>query len=506
MSWTIAGVFTLLALTAWSAAAAPHAHRVERGRAHDELDGVVRELRRGTMQQSDGRHLVVLRALRDLRDPALRPLFTHLTGHQNELIRINGILGLAELSPERRVDPRLIARIESDRGRYLAIRHALDLDLLGVEQMEQMLAWNDLQDASRLLLLAELSRRGVAPNRAMLAPLAAKEDLSIAGLASSLLAQAGEPGGFEAFRSKLEALSDSRRLQVQIWHCEDIARYRLTHLLQWIDELLSRPDVDPALAFAGAAATMELDIERGLVLLPRALGAEPGLAQRVRYGRLLLEFADRHEIPAAAYERIRSDEALPARIADLGAALAANRPSLAAMRELIALDHWASSSRTLELARVKLDVEDQARLYEFIIKRVDQPGPRRDERAELAIRATSELFRIKPEAVAALLREAPDDGPKQETILIGLLALDLPAAGELGRIADRRGFSRADSLALLLTARHAARLEAADLDALRLIAEGGGRLSPAHQAQAAWFYARFLNRAEQAVSRVLADS
>lgn len=471
----------------------------------DELDRVVAELEKATVQQADGRHLVMLRALRDLRDPLLRPLFTHLTGNGNPVIQINGILGLAELSDPPQVDPFLISRLGDERARYLAIRHSIESDLLSAEQMQAMLAWNDLQDAPRVLLLAELSKRGVQPDVAALETLATNNDLSISGLASALLVQIGRTQAFEAYRSRIAALSDSKQLQVKIWACEDLARYNLTKLVDWIDELLRADPVDSSLAIAGTGAALHLDPTRGLAIWERMLGPEPTLTARVRYGRLLLEFVDRTPIPPRYFERVRSDDALPRSLAELGIAIHSGNNRLAAMIELINLDHWPSASRTLELAAT-LPERERVQLYEHVIRRSDEPGPRRDERIELAIRAVGPLMKIDPEALRRLLADAPDDELRQEAMLLGMLASDAPVAGSIARTVPRRGFSRADALALLLIARHEPTLSAADLEGLRLIGEGGGRLSPAHQAQAAWLYTRHLKRSEQAVARILADS
>ncbi len=471
----------------------------------DELDRVVAELERATVQQPDGRHLVMLRALRELRDPHLRPLFNHLAGNGNPVIQINGILGLAELSDPPQVDPFLISRLGDERARYLAIRHSIESELLSAEQMQSMIAWNDLQDAPRVLLMAELMKRGITPDVDVLEKLAAHDDLSISGLAAAMLMQLERPQAFEAYRSRLAALSDTRRLQVRMWACEDLARYNLTRLVGWIESILTEESIDASLALAGTGAALYLDPQRGLAVWERMLGPEPTLTARVRYGRLLLEFADRHPIPPRYFERVRSDDSLPRQIAELGIALHSRVNRLAAMMELIDLDHWPTASRTLELASL-LPEPERVRLYEHVITRCDLEGPRRDERIELAIRAVAQLIRLDPDAVRRQLAGAADDGLRQEAILLGLLGVETPAAGDAVRDVPRRGLSRADALTLLLLARHQSTLSAEDIAALRLIGEGGGRLSPGHQAQAAWLYARHLKRSEQAVARVLADS
>jgi hypothetical protein len=94
----------------------------------------------------------------------------------------------------------------------------------------------------------------------------------------------------------------------------------------------------------------------------------------------------------------------------------------------------------------------------------------------------------------------------QESILLGLLESRSPAAGTAARRVPRTGFSRADSLAMILIAKHAGQLTPVELEQLGVIAAGGGRISEVLRAQAAWLYLRHASRTEQALADVFAPS
>ena len=87
---------------------------------------------------------------------------------------------------------------------------------------------------------------------------------------------------------------------------------------------------------------------------------------------------------------------------------------------------------------------------------------------------------------------------------MGLLESPSPAAGDAARLVKRIGFGRADSLAMILIAKHTPRLTADELHELAVIASGGGRVSDMLQMQAAWLYLKHTSTIERALVETFA--
>ncbi len=120
--------------------------------------------------------------------------------------------------------------------------------------------------------------------------------------------------------------------------------------------------------------------------------------------------------------------------------------------------------------------------------------------------ATSRLFEIDPETVTQLLAQVPDDSLTQQAMLLGLLESRSAAAGDAARGVKRIGFSQADSVALILIAKHAQPPSPEELQQLGVIASGGGRVSEGLRAQAAWLYLKHTSKIEQALAETFADA
>ena len=152
-----------------------------------------------------------------------------------------------------------------------------------------------------------------------------------------------------------------------------------------------------------------------------------------------------------------------------------------------------------------LDDAQAARLYTHVIDTIESGDPRSAQtRTEVAFIAASRLFDIDKQAIIDRLDRAADNSLLQEAILLGLLDARSPEAGAAAENVDYSGFSRADSLAIILIAKHAQELTPTQLRQLGSIAAGGGQVSEMVRAQAAWLYLRHADRVEQALVEVFA--
>jgi hypothetical protein len=466
------------------------------------VESSIRQLRRVVVPRRDGSHIVLLSSLRQLRDPSLRSFFYQLSQYGIPMVRIHAILGLAEIE-EGQIDPWLISQLDSPEARYIAISNALERELIDTEHIGKLLEWDDLEAKSRALLLAELVAKGEPTDREALARLAEHPSVDVSALVALALAQLGDVGPMSGYRERLDAMPPAERtrhLQIML---RAIADYRYTGLADWVTDLVSSPETAPETAAEGVATLLVLDPERGVTLWMRVLGASPSYGKQVRFALMLL--AAGPDVPATAYDRLPEGDDLLDAMAAAGRAIASGQDAADALIALLNLGHLKSTRWAMDAAQ-DLPDDQAARIYSHLIDRADGDARGRDERAELAMIATARLFEIDPAAVAERLERIEDDSLTQQAMLMGLLESRSPAAGEAARRVKRIGFSHADSVALILIAKHADPPSAEELEQLGVIASGGGRVSDGLRAQAAWLYLKHTSKIEQALAETFADA
>jgi hypothetical protein len=467
------------------------------------IEASIRQLRRVVVPRRDGSHLLLLTSLRQLRDPTLRTFFYQLSQYGSPLVRIHAILGLAEIEEAGQIDTWLVSQLESPEARYAAISNALEQGLIDTEHMGKLLEWDDLESKARGLLLAELVARGRPADREALARLAEHPTLNVAGLSACVLAQLGEPAALSGYRARVDALPAGERVRHLRVIFGAIAEYKLDAVIDWVVDTVVAPDTDSEIVAEGVAAVLTLDPQRGVDLWTRDLGTSPRYGKCVRFALMLLETGP--TVPASAYDRLPGDDVLIDTMARAGKAISSGQDAAGDLIALLDLGHLKTTRWVMDAAR-DLPQEQAARIYLHLLDGVDGDARGRDDRAELAMTATARLFEIDPETVTQRLAQVPDDSLTQQAMLLGLLESRSPTAGEAARRVKRIGFSKADSVALILIAKHAQPPSAQELQQLGVIASGGGRVSDGLRAQAAWLYLKHTSKIEEALAETFADA
>ena len=465
------------------------------------MEASLRHLRQTVAPQRNGADLVALFSLRQLRDESLRPFFYQLAQRGEPLVRVHAILGLGEIDETGHVDPWLITQLESPAGRYSAIANALEMELLDTKRINQMLANEELEARPRVTLLADLISKGETVDHQAVARLAASTNRSVAGLAACLLAQIGDNSALSSYQEQLQALPQRDRNRHLVDLLQAIGNYRLTAALDLAENVLAAPGANDEVVRAGLATMLVLDPHRGVTLLNRYLTDDTSYSRYVRYALLLLEAGS--EVPASAYDSLPTGDELLDRMARAGRALSSGADASRPLIDLLSLGH-DRASRWAVVAAGQLDTAQATLVYEYLISAVDGDRRGRDERAELAMIATARLFEINPQAAIDKLVEAEDDSLTQEAILLGLFDSRARSAGEAARLVKRIGYGRADSMTLILIAKHADRLSKSELRDLGVIASGG-RVSAVLQAQAGWLYLKHAGQLEQTLAMIFAD-
>lgn len=465
----------------------------------DSADAAIRQLRKAILRQRDGSHLPRLASLRQLGDPTLRPIFEHLARSPEWQVQVHAILGMAEITVPKRIAPDRLLQL-GPLPQETIIANAIDMQLIANEQYAILLGDGRLGEMSRLLILAELMLLNEPVALDLLRQSATSTDLRISALGSSLLARHGDPSALRAFANQLTGLASEIRNQNLILILEMLRQYKARAATNWIIELITQEDVHTEVAYRGTLSLLELDSRAGLMIWNDLLGTEPTHRQLVRFGLLLL--ASKADIPASTYDKLQSDEELIKAMVQLGKATARKENQSEAFIDLLELEHRKSTAWAI-LALEELEPEQSSVVYLHLIDRLNDDTRERPQRIALAIRAVSSLMEIKPQLVLDRLARAKDNGIMQQALLLGLLGTDNPAAGQAAAALTRIGFDRADSLALILMAKHIQILETKDRDVLGMIASGGGRVSESLQTQAAWLFLRHTGAIQSSLPRLL---
>jgi len=465
------------------------------------MEAATRQLRRVVEAQRDGSHLRLIMSLRQMQDTTLQPLFHQLAQHPEWQVQVHAILGLAEISPDRTIDPWLVTRADP-LAQEQVVLNALDLDLLSPQTAEKLREWSDLPAMARVVLQGEQVIAGQPPDEDALRKLAGGSQYQVSGLAACLLAQIGDQAPFSRYRQRLADLPSRERRSRTLWLFEVVRQYGITALEDWVQEVIDEPDADDQVVYWGVFTLLKLHPQRGLASLSRVLGETPTHRDLVRYGLALLRCAE--ELPPEAFDRLDGENELLRRMATAGRALATGADPTPALTALIELGHMRSIDWVMA-ALPDLRTADAVSVYLFILTNLERNGPARGDEVSLAVRAAGGLFKRDPQTLVAKLGAVEDDSMTQQAILLGMFDTDSAEAGRAAQTVRRIGSGRADSLALLLLARHAESINEEDLQQLANIASGGGQVSDVLQVQATWLYLKHADRLDEALAEVLAD-
>jgi hypothetical protein len=481
-------------------------------------DAAIRELRLATTTANDGSHHMRLVALRQLRDPTLRPLFQSLVQGSHWTIQIDGILGLAELDPKSLVDPFLLGQLKGENDRSTAIGAACGLDMVGLEQAQTMLGWDDLAPRDRVLLQAELFRRGGSPDLDRLRTLSDHRNDEVSGVATLLVATiTKDQAGVEKFRTRFGALQPRERAMVLNSLAEASSRFDLVGASPFLHGTLQDAALGTEPRLATIAALLNLDPPLGYAAWKEAVERDPNQLSRVRLAILALNA--QRGLPKDAAAPLRhvpsgeTPEPLLTKLADaidaLGAdGTAVNADATRALPALVQTKHRASLAAVLETAK-RLGSDAQRATYEAFADLISgrERGSLPAAVGQLSVDAVSRLGSMDPAAVGQRIEKASsgeaEDIRLQELLLLALLQTNTKEAATVAMQLRPKVSRRGAAMALLLHARFADQLEKAEVDELGIIASGGWSLDPSLEMQAAWLYARHSGRADEAIATIL---
>ncbi|MEM1209815.1 MAG: hypothetical protein AAGI54_11160 [Planctomycetota bacterium] len=457
-----------------------------------------------------GRFNLLLRALRHLRDPALAPMYESLTLRVEPALRVHGLLGLAELAPDGRVDLARVATIEEPTVQADLITAALDAEMIAPADYPTILGWDDLNDGVRLLLYARQMERGEAVSAETIAPMLDVPRLGRRGLAALLLTELGDDRGVQQLMA-LDASTARNRDAVRAMLLETAMRHDLGRARQWAYAVATEPEGRSSLSLLGLRAAIRLGEPRAVELWSRRFAsAADNPAERVRLALILVQMAP--YLPAEAFDpMVAADDPMVSQLGRVGRAIADGEATTAdELVALVEIGHPVANQWAVGFAQQDdLDAATAALTLMAVIQSFESGADKRlmSRWLDQSVEATRALIEVAPGSAAGLLRpvlEHPATAvPMRQAILLGLVRSQRPEAASIIDGLEPPNDAVARGLWLLLKARGDDPLTPTELDDLATLVAGGADLDPSLRAQAAWTYLKRTGRADATLADLI---
>ncbi len=467
----------------------------------DHFDGAVATLQRCVSPSPTGEHHTLVVSLRALNDPTLRPFFEALTRSSNWSSRVDGILGLAELSEARDVDLALINRLSASEDRSTAIRNAIGLHLITPASIRELLETTDLPTLDRVILSGDLHRQGETFDGVGLREAATDASDEIAGLAAALMLQRGTREPWDAFMVRLAA----RNPEVKNAVVQELARaallYSLRSIIVPLIQVATGTDYTLPTRMMIVGSALTLDPESGYREWKKLVAADRNQSTLMRAGLQLM--AQEKQIEAGMGATLRNNDPLIEAIADAVDANGASDPAALAKALMAVIDVANRASAEWAVRRAgALPAPLGAEVWRHLLVRFLAAPANAPALSSAVLDCASRLAIADPQAVGSLIAAAAAESQLQEILILSLCNAATPQAAQVAQAVRGSLSRRGDALAILAIARGLPTLDPDALKALGVVAAGGGNLDPTMLVQAAWLFARHSHRADQALSQI----
>ncbi|HBS28498.1 MAG TPA: hypothetical protein DEB06_03380 [Phycisphaerales bacterium] len=451
-----------------------------------------------------------LAALRQLRDPALQPLFARLTSAPSPILRRHGVMGLAELESPARLRAVLLSKIESSEERSSIIGEALRSDLLVEEEVRALLQSEGLAPFVEVVLRGWLASRGLDSGNGgtdRLKALAEDPSPVVAISALLLLCNGGDTGAGERLAALLEGLPAPEREPAVLVLSEQVRRDKVTGCDAAMARMFEAGAGDPGVQREALRAWLRVDAASAAPVWGEAYARADDLSDRLRLALVALEGSP--GAPAAMFQPLvgEGQSALVRAIGAMGRAVASRTGTVEAARELAEQRYGPADAWMIE--RLEEIDPDAARAgWVGILEAAggrssDQPVT---ETLPMAVKRL--LTHNEEDRVMAAVQTAARRGDETlcQAILTGFLRVEPAPAWASEPLITWPGRTTA-ALAALVGARGDPKFadDPTRLEALTEAAVGRSGLPDAMRAQAAWLAARLRGQGSEALARLLGE-
>lgn len=477
--------------------------------ADETTDQAVWLLQKAMLVHRDHRESVLLRALRQLKDPRLEPLFTELTQKVSPYLKIHGILGLGEIATPSHIDLALVADIKDTGTQAQLIVAAIDADLLTTADAEQLMKWPGLDPAIGVLVATKLFVDHQKVDPAVLAEAVKSSNDALRGMAAILQVELGQADAMKIL-DQINASDAANRDDVRRLLLQTIMKYEFKEFAGWAMNIARQQDLDRSVSYQALRAAMMFNVPDAVNLWMQRYDSADSGAERLRLSMLAVDIAEKLD-PRVFQSMLNDDMDVIRQIGVVGTALAGGKslsgPGVAEMVKLLQLNNVLASRWTLQWA-VKTAEKDipLARPLLVAVVQAAEPDEVRSKawRLESAVIATQKIDELDPDAapiLAALFQRSSI--LTQEAMLMGLIRSTADHPEKVIAGLDKFASHEANAMALLLRAKHTDKLPPDQLEQLSLIVRGGARLQEPLQIQAAWTYLKLTGQDRVAIATVL---
>ena len=466
----------------------------------DHFDAAVLTLHRCTAPSNTGEQHALIVSLRALNDQTLRPFFLSLTKSTNWSSRVDGMLGLAELSTGRNIDIKLLNQL-SIEDRSTVLRNAVGFRLIRPETIREILKTKDLPLLDLVVLNAELHRIGEKFPGTGLENAVTDPSDEISGLAAALLLEIGNDSPWKIFAAQLATRSpEIRNVAIQ-----ELARaaqlYCIRASIAPIVEIVQDPSYTVPTRMIVTGAALALDPVIGRTEWRKFTAQERGQSAVVRAGLQLMSQEKIAEVGLGS--SLRNGEPLVEAIADAIEANASGDPNALASALEVVIDRANRPSAEWAVRRAaSLPPPLAAQVWKHLLVWFLTAPANTTAISGVVLDCASRLALVDTDTIESLIKVAANERQLQEILILALCNAASPQAAAVAERVRGTLSRRGDALAILAIARGKPTLAPDLLQELGIVAAGGGDLDPTLLVQAAWLFARHSGRADQALLKI----
>lgn len=456
----------------------------------------------------EGREIPLLKSLRQLRDPELAPLFEELAQSPHPVLKIHGILGLAECNAERKLDLLRISSIEQASLQAQVVSAAMDSNLVSDDEANQLINWPGLDIGVKVLVATQQITKDVFDKPQLLEEAANSDNLARRGFAILLQARMGLPGAM----AKLDAIhnsDDPLRDRVREMLLRTAMRYNFDIIGPWALHIATEPGVGQSLGLLGLKAAMRFKIPEAQTVWQQQYNSTNDLAQKTRLALLVAREATTLA-PSLFDVLIAEENPLLSNLGKAGKAIAARQNIAENVINLVGMDnpHPMAIAWALIYGQTQAAPNDATAILLALVLSYENATPRsRPSLLNDAISAAESLINNYPDKAIALLKpillNTQTDPLLVRGIVLALIRSDseesLKLAMELNDISD----PASRQMILLIKAKHGVELTRNQLHDLALMVRGGGINDDSMRVQAGWAYLKQTHQVGPALTKVL---
>ncbi len=466
----------------------------------DHFDGAVLTLRRCITPSQTGEQHALIVSLRTLNDQSLRPFFQSLTNSSNWSSRVDGILGLAELSTQRDIDLALLKQLSAE-DQSTVIRNAVGFRLIRPETIREILEIQELPILDLVVLNAELHRQGEKFSKKRLDDAVKDPSDEIAGLAAALMLETGNDEAWKTFAAQLATRSpEIRNVAIQELS-KAIQLYCIRAAVAPVVKIVQDPSYTPPTKMIANGTALALNPAIGQVEWRKYTSQERSQSALVRAGLQLM--SQEKGVEAGMGSSLRNGEPLVEAIADAIEANASGDPNALASALEVVIDRANRSSAEWAIKRAAfLPPALASQVWKHLIVWFLTAPPNTNALSGVILDCASRLALSDTGAIENLIQLSESERQLQEILILALCNAATPEAAAVAERVRGSLSRRGDALAILAIARGKPTLDPNLLRELGIVAAGGGDLDPTLLVQAAWLFARHSGKADQALTQI----